>query len=79
MFVLRTPVNYDYHCSLLSGPFSETDSVTYGLNHHSVLNKFKHFHVCNNQLPQDITGRRYSLYTETYATELCVCQALFYH
>lgn len=54
MFVLRTPVNYDYHCSLLSGPFSETDSVTYGLNHHSVLNKLKHFHVCNNQLPQDI-------------------------
>lgn len=54
MFVLRTPYNYDYHCSLLSGPLHEADSVTYGINYQSILNKLKYFHVCDNQLPQDV-------------------------
>ena len=54
MFVLRTPSNYDYHCSLLSGPLHKVDSVTYGINYQSVLNNLKYFHVCDNQLPQDI-------------------------
>lgn len=30
------------------------DSVTYGINFNSVLNDLEHFHVANNQLPQDI-------------------------
>ena len=51
---MRTPANYDYHCLLLEGPLAEADSVTYGINYDSVLNKLEHFHVCNNQLPQDI-------------------------
>ena len=53
-FALRTPANYDYHCSLLEGPLAAADSVTYGVNYESVLNKLEYFHVCNNQLPQDI-------------------------
>ena len=53
-FVLRTPASYDYHCSLLSGPLAQADSVTYGVNYISALNRLQDFHVCNNQLPQDI-------------------------
>jgi len=53
-FLLRSPANYDYHCSLLSGPLSEADSVTYGINYESALNEIEDFHVCNGQLPQDI-------------------------
>ena len=53
-FVLRSPNNYDYHCSLLSGPLAEADSVTYGINYESALNRIQDFHVCNSQLPQDI-------------------------
>lgn len=53
-FVLRTPASYNYHCSLLSGPLAEADSVTYGVNYESALNRLQDFHVCNNQLPQDI-------------------------
>lgn len=53
-FVLRTPASYDYHCSLLSGPLAQADSVTYGVNYESALNRLQDFHVCNNQLPQDI-------------------------
>jgi len=30
------------------------DSVTYGINYNSVLNDLEHFHVANNQLPQDV-------------------------
>jgi hypothetical protein len=51
---LRTPSAHDYHCSLLSGPLADTDSVTYGINYSSTLNNLAHFHVANNQLPQDI-------------------------
>ena len=53
-FLLRTPATYDYHCSLLCGPLAEADSVTYGVNYHSVLNDLVYFHVANNQLPQDV-------------------------
>lgn len=53
-FILRTPQSYDYHCSLLSGPLAEQDSVTYGVNFRSPLNDLKYFHVANFQLPQDI-------------------------
>lgn len=52
--MLRTPVNYDYHCSLLSGPLAEVDSITYGINYESALNRLMDFHVCDSQLPQDI-------------------------
>ena len=45
MFVLRNPDNYDCHCSLLTGVLAETDSVTYGVNYRSVLNKLDDFDV----------------------------------
>ena len=51
---MRTPENYDYHCSLLSGSLAKADSVTHGLNYFSALNKLEDFHVCDHQLPQDI-------------------------
>ena len=53
-FVPRTPASHDYHCSLLLGPLREADSVTYGVNYESALNTLEHFHVANNQLPQDV-------------------------
>jgi len=53
-FVQRRPASHDYHCSLLSGPLREADSVTYGVNYQSALNNLEHFHVANNQLPQDV-------------------------
>lgn len=52
--MLRSPANYDYHCSLLSGPLAEADSVTYGVNYKSSLNGLEEFHVCNSQFPQDL-------------------------
>lgn len=33
---------------------ADTDSVTYGVNYHSVLNDLTYFHVADNQLPQDV-------------------------
>ena len=53
-FLMRTPDNHDYHCSLLQGPLAAHDSTTYGVNSESVLNEFDDFHVANGQLPQDI-------------------------
>lgn len=50
----RTQESYDYHCSLLTGHFPSADSVTYGVNFNSTLNKLSYFHVANSQLPQDI-------------------------
>lgn len=38
----------------MSGSFAEADSVTYGINYGSPLNKLENFHVCSGQLPQDI-------------------------
>jgi len=52
--MLRSPANYDYHCSLLSGPLAEADSVTYGINYENSLNGLQDFHVCSSQLPQDL-------------------------
>ena len=52
--MLRTSESYDYHCSLMKGSLAEADSVNYGINYKSVLNKLEDFHVCNNQLPQDV-------------------------
>ena len=56
MFVLRNPINCRYHCScsLLSGILYEVDSVTYGVNNESVLNRLDDFDVGGDQLPQDI-------------------------
>ena len=54
MFLLRNPVNYDYHCTLLTGVLCEADSVTYGVNYKSPLNKLDDFDVCDGQLPQDM-------------------------
>ena len=54
MFVLRTPESYEYHCSLMAGSLAEADSITYGINYKSALNKLEDFHVCNNQPPQDM-------------------------
>ena len=53
-FVPRTRASYDYHCSLLDGPLSYEDSVTYGINFRSPLNDLQYFHVADMQLPQDI-------------------------
>ena len=53
-FVPRTPASHDYHCSLLSGPLREADSVTYGVNYESALNSLEHFHLADNRLPQDV-------------------------
>ena len=53
-FQLRSSTAYKYHCSLLSGPTAKNDSVTYGINYPSPLNKIDHFHVVNSQLPQDV-------------------------
>jgi hypothetical protein len=53
-FVPRTQASYDYHCSLLDGPLSCEDSVTYGINFRSPLNDLQYFHVADMQLPQDI-------------------------
>ena len=36
------------------GTFADADSVTYGVNYSSPLNKLEDFHVCSGQLPQDI-------------------------
>lgn len=52
-FTPRTAETYDYHCSLLDGPLSAEDSITYGINYESPLNEIENFHVIN-QLPQDI-------------------------
>lgn len=53
-FELRTPEQYDYHCSLLDGPLKEFNSTTYGINFRSPLNDIGQFHVANWQLPQDV-------------------------
>lgn len=45
--------SYEYHCSLLQGPLASEDSVTYGINYKSPLNKIEDFHAID-QLPQDI-------------------------
>ena len=45
---------YDYHCSLLDGVLGSSDSITYGVTHKLPLNDLAFFHVCNNQLPQDM-------------------------
>ena len=52
-FTLRDPISHDYHCSLLDGTLAAEDSITYGVNHTSVLSKISDFHV-TDQLPQDI-------------------------
>jgi len=54
MFVLRDSVNYEYHCSLLTGVLCESDSVIYGINYKSTLNQLDNFNVGNGQLPQDV-------------------------
>ena len=51
---MRDEQSYEYHCKLLDGDLSESDSVTYGINHRSVLNDLYGFHVANGQLPQDV-------------------------
>lgn len=53
-FTLRDPASHDYHCSLLDGTLGTEDSITYGVNHKSALNRIDFFHVANTQLPQDI-------------------------
>lgn len=54
MFLLRCPATHDYHCSLLTGPLADNDSITYGINSKSILNTLDYFHVADNQLPQDV-------------------------
>ncbi len=53
-FKLRTPENYDRHCSRLSVPLASEHSTTNGINFRSPLNQIECFHVANNQIPQDI-------------------------
>ena len=51
---MRDSHSYDYHCSLLSGPLGAVESVTYGINYSSPLNKIDGFHAASGQMPQDI-------------------------
>ena len=54
-FQMRSPETYDRNCTRLEeGLFPDQDSVTYGLNYRSTLNKIENFHVAKSQLPQDI-------------------------
>lgn len=46
--------SYDYHCSILNGPLSKAESVTYGINYPSPLNKITGFHAAGGQMPQDV-------------------------
>ena len=52
--LLRSPSNYDYHCSLLDGPLAAYESVTYGINYRSPLNEIEGFHSAGGQMAQDI-------------------------
>lgn len=52
--ILRNQMNYDYHCSLITGPLASAESVTYGINYRSSLNDINGFHVASFQMPQDI-------------------------
>ena len=38
---------------MLLGNFAEHDSITYGVNHDSVLNDIPDFNAANGQMPQD--------------------------
>lgn len=54
-FSLRTPSTYNRDCERIeNGTIPEYDSVTYGLNYRSPLNKIEYFHVSNFQIPHDI-------------------------
>lgn len=53
-FQLRDPISYDRHCRHLEGELGDYDSITYGINYESPLNKIHGFHVANTQLPQDV-------------------------
>jgi len=52
--ILQNQMNYDYYCSLLTGPLASVESVTYGINYRSSLNDISGFHVAGFQMPQDI-------------------------
>ena len=39
---------------MLLGNFAEADSITYGVNHSSVLNDIPDFHVADGQMSQDV-------------------------
>ena len=79
MFVLRSPVNYEYHCSLLTGVLREADSVTYGINYESVLNKLDDFSVANGQLLQSSTPGHLEVLCKTIISVLLykVCLDFF--
>ena len=54
-FQLRTETSYDETCERLEkGPTPNADSVKYGINYRSPLNKIMYFHVARSQIPQDI-------------------------
>ena len=50
----QNPSRYDNQCALLDGPLGSAESVTYGINYRSPLNKIDGYHVANGQMPQDI-------------------------
>lgn len=52
-FTLRTPAAYDAQCDILENSRNSKDSVNFGINCCSELNKIEGFHVINSQLPQD--------------------------
>ena len=52
-FTLRTPAAYDAQCDILENSRNSKDSVNFGINCRSELNKIEGFHVVNSQLPQD--------------------------
>ena len=51
---MRTPINYNHTCSLLSSLDSTYHTTTYGINRRSLLNELKHYHVCDYGLPPDV-------------------------
>lgn len=53
-FQLRTKDGHEAHCTSIEGDTSGESFKEYGINRNSVLNKLKHFHVCDGSLLPDI-------------------------
>jgi len=71
---LRNSQSHEYHCSLLLGTFAEYDSITYGVNHDSVLNEIPEFNVANGNATgcnAHFIGRGYSIRVEINVESFC--------
>jgi len=52
--ILQNQMNYDYHCSLLTGPLASAEAVTYEINYRRSLNDISGFHVSSRRQPSPI-------------------------